>query len=161
MRDLREFIKRVEELGELRMIDGADWNLEIGALAYVAGRRENSPALLFDNIKDYPRGYRVLVNSYPADNRRIALALGFPLEASRLELVREVKAKLSEPLVPIPPVEVKDGPIMENVFFRNEVDLLKFPTPKWQLLDGGRYLGTGDNVIARDPDDCALEAHRP
>ncbi len=153
MKDLREFIKRVDESGELRVIEGADWDLEIGALAYVAARQEDSPALLFDNIKGYPPGYRVLVNSYPADNRRIAMTLGLPHESCKLDLVRRVRDRLNEPLVPIPPVEVKHGPILENAFFEKDVDLFKFPTPKWQLLDGGRYLGTGDNVIARDPED--------
>ena len=31
--DLRELIERFDEMGELARIDGADWNLEIGALS--------------------------------------------------------------------------------------------------------------------------------
>src|SRR5205085_812224 len=33
-----------------------------------------------------------------------------------------------------------------------DIDLWKFPTPKWHEQDGGRYLGTGVCVITRDPD---------
>ncbi len=153
MKDLREFIGKLEELGELRLIEGADWDLEIGAVTYLAAKGPNPPSLLFDKIKGYPPSYRVFVNSYPPDNRRIALTLGLSLEASKLEFVRKVRDKLNEPLLLVPPLQVKKGPIMENVYLGNDVDLFKFPTPKWQLLDGGRYLGTGDNIIARDPDE--------
>ncbi|MFC1870606.1 UbiD family decarboxylase domain-containing protein, partial [Chloroflexota bacterium] len=32
-------------------------------------------------------------------------------------------------------------------------DLFKFPTPKWNELDGGRYIGTGTIGITRDPEE--------
>ena len=41
------------------------------------------------------------------------------------------------------PRVVKDGPVMENVMRGDHVDVLKFPSPQWHPLDGGRYLGTG------------------
>ncbi|MFC1870279.1 UbiD family decarboxylase, partial [Chloroflexota bacterium] len=53
----------------------------------------------------------------------------------------------------IPPVEVTSGPVKENVLVGKDVDLLKFPTPKWHELDGGRYIGTGCMIILRDPDE--------
>jgi hypothetical protein len=31
--DLREWLDRVDNMGELQKVDGADWNLEIGAVA--------------------------------------------------------------------------------------------------------------------------------
>jgi UbiD family decarboxylase len=34
----------------------------------------------------------------------------------------------------------------------NDVNMLKFPTPKWHELDGGRYIGTGHTVIMKDPE---------
>ncbi|MFH0914813.1 MAG: UbiD family decarboxylase [Chloroflexota bacterium] len=64
-----------------------------------------------------------------------------------------MRDKLSEPLELVPPIEVKDGPLMENVHTGDEVDLFEFPTPKWLPGDGGRYIGTGDTVITRDPDE--------
>ena len=54
--DLRDWIHKVDELGELRRDDGADWNLEMGAITEVYARNEPYPAILFDKIKDYPEG---------------------------------------------------------------------------------------------------------
>jgi 4-hydroxy-3-polyprenylbenzoate decarboxylase len=33
-----------------------------------------------------------------------------------------------------------------------DVNLWKFPAPRWHELDGGRYIGTGAGVITRDPE---------
>ena len=43
--------------------------------------------------------------------------------------------------------------MFENVDRDGEVDLLKFPVPFLHERDGGRYLGTDDLVIMRDPED--------
>ena len=53
-KDVREWIRKVDELGELKVVKGADWNLEIGALSVLASKQENSPALLFDVSKTIP-----------------------------------------------------------------------------------------------------------
>ena len=69
-KDVREWIKKVDEMGELKIVEGADWNLEIGALSVLASKhKENSPALLFDRIKDYPAGYRILVGFFESLKR--------------------------------------------------------------------------------------------
>ena len=152
MKDLREFIEGVKKIGELRTIEGAKWDLEIGAITYLAAENADPPALLFDKIEGYPGGYRVFTIPFTTD-KRIALALGLPLESSRMELVKKMRDRWRESPSHLPPVEVKDGPIMENVHKGDEVDLFEFPTPKWQQLDPGRYIGTGDNVIVKDPDE--------
>ena len=36
-RDLRGWLEGVESFGELRVVEGADWNQEIGAVAEVGG----------------------------------------------------------------------------------------------------------------------------
>jgi 3-polyprenyl-4-hydroxybenzoate decarboxylase len=51
-RDLRGWIEEVDGFGELRIIEGAEWNQEIGAIAEVAARSETPPAVLFDKIKN-------------------------------------------------------------------------------------------------------------
>jgi UbiD family decarboxylase len=150
--DLRDFIDKAKGLGELRLIEGADWNLEIGMAACVAARAPSPPALLFDKIKDYPAGYRVLTMPYSND-RRIALTLGLPLEAGKLDLVRAIRDRMKEAFKPVPPQEVKDGPVLQNVMSGNEVDLYKFPVPHYLPRDGGRYLGLGDAVIVKDPEE--------
>ena len=50
-------------------IDGADWDLEIGGVADIVNERGSSPAVLFDSVKGYPKGYRVLVNSFGSTKR--------------------------------------------------------------------------------------------
>jgi 3-polyprenyl-4-hydroxybenzoate decarboxylase len=59
-RDLRDWLDGVESFGELRIVEGAHWNQEIGAVAEVAAHTEPPPAVLFDKIIDYPPGRRVL-----------------------------------------------------------------------------------------------------
>ncbi len=146
--DLRPFLDHLYQLKELQKVDGADWNLEIGAITELSDERKG-PALLFDRIKGYPQGYRV-VSNLTASPRRLAIAFGFPTDISNVELVRRVKDKFKD-MEPVPPVNVSDGPILENVFKGEDVDLLKFPAPMWHEHDGGRYLGTGDMVIMKDP----------
>ncbi|MBI4331769.1 MAG: UbiD family decarboxylase [Chloroflexi bacterium] len=148
--DLRAFISQLEALNELKVVEGADWNLEIGAITELSDER-NGPALLFDCIKDYPPGYRVTSN-LTATPRRLAAALGFPPDIANIELVRRMRDRFKE-LRPIPPTYVEHGSILEEVYREEEVNLLNFPFPKWHEYDGGRYPGTADMVIMRDPQD--------
>ncbi len=158
--DLREFIKQVEELGECRVIEGADWDLEIGHITELATSVPEPPLTLFDNIKGYPRGYRVASNVVGSP-KRISLFLGLPLDVTGVDQVKAFRDKLGG-FNPILPVEVSTGPIKENVHVGDEVDLYEFPTPKWHNLDGGRYIGTGSMVIVKDPDTgwVNLSTHR-
>ncbi|HEY2922710.1 MAG TPA: UbiD family decarboxylase, partial [Candidatus Binatia bacterium] len=50
-KDLREYLTAVDKLGELRVVNGADWDLELGAITEVAARATNPKVVLFDNIK--------------------------------------------------------------------------------------------------------------
>ncbi|MBI4333554.1 MAG: UbiD family decarboxylase [Chloroflexi bacterium] len=147
--DLQVFIDQLDRLGEVKRVDGADWDLEIGALTELSDERKG-PALLFDRIKGYPPGYR-LVSNLTGTPRRLAAAFGYPPDIPNIDLVRQIKDRFKD-LKPIDPVYVEKGPVTENVYGDGEVDLTKFPAPKWHELDGGRYLGTGDMVISRDPD---------
>ena len=52
----------------------------------------------------------------------------------------------------IPPVEVKTGPVKENIVRGSDVDLYQFPVPKWHFRDGGRYILTFAGVVTRDPE---------
>jgi len=152
VKDLREFVDKIRDLGELKLVEGANWDLEIGAVTFLAAQDPNPPALLFDRIEGYSPGYRVLSIPY-STYKRIALVLGLPSDSKRLDLVRKIRSKLSQPLKLIPPVEVKDAPVLQNVHTGTEVNLLEFPTPRWFSKDGGRYIGLGDNVIMKDPEE--------
>ena len=149
--DLRLWIEEAEKLGEVRHVEGADWVHEMGAVTELASQMDPMPAVLFDWIKGYPAGYRVVTNTL-ASVRRVALTFGMPTDLSNLEFVREWREKTST-FEPIRPVVVKDGPVLENVKEGKDVNLFEFPAPKWHEHDGGRYIGTGDMFLTRDPDE--------
>ncbi|MDP2743600.1 MAG: UbiD family decarboxylase, partial [Dehalococcoidia bacterium] len=151
--DLRAWLSKVEQAEGLKRLDGADWDLEMGCLTALNWAK-NGPALLFDKINGYQAGFRVLTCSLQT-MERIALTLGLPpghTQREYLPLMRESLARWEQNLGKYAPRVVKKGPVMENVMAGEEIDLFKFPVPKWHEKDGGRYLGTGDAVITRDPD---------
>ena len=67
--DLREFIEKCDEIGEFKVIEGADWDLEIGAIAQWQATIPDSPLILFDKIKGYKPGYRVCANMFRTTRR--------------------------------------------------------------------------------------------
>ncbi len=148
--DLRSFIDKLIRINDIQLIEGAHWDLEIGAITELTAEKKEHPALLFDNIPGYPKGYRVLTNAMTTV-RRTALALDLPIDMSPIEVLKFWKEK-SANFRPVPPVEVETGPIKKNVITGDDLDLFKFPAPKWHERDPGRYLGTADAVIMRDPD---------
>jgi 4-hydroxy-3-polyprenylbenzoate decarboxylase len=129
--DLREFISKAEEVGEIKRVDGADWNLEIGLITEIETSLPRIRLLLFDHIKGYEPGYRVAVNIFSSP-RRVAMTFGLPEDLTGMDLVHAMKRRLDEGVTPIPPVEVKTSPVMENVFTGNDVDIMKFPSPRWR-----------------------------
>lgn len=158
--DLRGWLTRVEQMGELEKVDGADWDLELGCLTAMNWKRKTSPALLFNKIKDYPAGFRVLTSSTTTPGR-VAMTLGLPRGLTGLPLLNAVSRRVLEwekKLKDFAPKTVKTGPAMENVMSGPGVDLFKFPVPRWHEEDGGRYIGTGDAVVTKDPDNGDVNA---
>lgn len=153
-RDLRAWLDDVKKLGELRVLRGAHWDIEIGVLAEHLMRGRNQPAVLFDDIVDHRPGYRLLVNDI-GSKERLALTLGLPAGLDENGIKTAWRRKRKE-LQLVPPKFVKDGPVMENVLRGGEIDMGKFPAPRWHEKDGGRYLGTGDAAITADPDGGAV-----
>src|SRR3954465_8385029 len=90
--DLRAWLAEVERLGELRHVRGADWNLELGAISELNVKKDAPPALLFDEIKGYPKGYRVLTcsTSSPA---RLSSILRLPVQKAHKGLVDALRGK--------------------------------------------------------------------
>jgi UbiD family decarboxylase len=150
--DLREFIARAENAGEIMRVKGADWNLEIGTLAeIVCHARPEPPALLFEDVPGYPKGMR-LISGATNSSKRLAITLGLPVPENALDVVRAYRDRMKIHR-PIPPKTVTNGPVLENVDRDKAVDLLKFPVPFLHERDGGRFIGTDDLVIMRDPDE--------
>jgi len=146
--DLRAYLAKLDEMGELTHVSEANSEEEIGGITELMTER-NGPSLLFDDVPGYPSGFRVAANLLTTV-RRTTTALGIgsePLE----EASERWRAKMAD-MKPVPAQEVASGPVMENVLEGDDIDLLKFPTPKWHENDGMRYIGTGVCVIQRDPD---------
>lgn len=154
MLDLRSFAGYAGQIGELKYINNLHWDKEVGSFTEMVYRAKpvNSPALMFDHIGQYPEGYRCLYGML-ASQRRFGLATGIDIASNktRMELLRAFRKKMSGNQ-PIAPRYVDSGPILENVLSGDDVDVLKFPAPIHHELDGGRYIGTADAVITRDPD---------
>jgi UbiD family decarboxylase len=150
-KDLREWIKVVEESGELARVKGANWEEEIGTITGLHQREMGGPALLFEDIPGVPEGFRVLSNSC-SSVRRVAQTLNMPLTYGPVDIIQHWRRFLKE-FKPIPPRVVTDGPVLENRMVGDEVDLTIFPSPVWHEDDGGRFIGTGGIVITKDPED--------
>ena len=106
-KDLRGYLDAVDRLGELRIVNGADWDLEVGAITEVAARAVNPKVVLFDNIKDYPKGFRVVTNPV-CSAPTTALAFGLDPKLTGLDIIRAWKEKLGSQK-PIRPVEVSSA----------------------------------------------------
>jgi UbiD family decarboxylase len=148
--DMRDFIARVDEAGDLRRLSGAQTQFEIGAITEVAAGRPNGPALLFDDIPGYAKGFRVFSNAATTPGRA-AIALGLDPKAAPLDILKGWMAR-RRALTPIKPVTVQTGPVLENSVSGDGVNVELFPAPVWHRKDGGPYIGSGALVIMRDPD---------
>jgi len=155
IQDLRQWLERVDDLGELiRVKEPVDVIEEMSAISYLVAKQNPSPAILFESPHGYERspiGSRLLWNILGPSLRRIALTLEEPPDTPTVALIRRVKDKLKQR---IPPREVpqSQAPIYENSVKGPAIALDQLPIPKHWPLDGGRYAGTADCVITRDPD---------
>jgi 4-hydroxy-3-polyprenylbenzoate decarboxylase len=150
---LRDWIEQVDRMGELLRINGAHWDKEMGSITQMLTERStaNAPAILFDEVPGYHKGFRTLYGQL-SSMKRIALTLGLPLEYERkVDLVKSYHERMQK-MTPIKPKFVDKGAVLKNVLEGDKVDVLKFPVPLHHELDKSRYIGTADCVITKDPD---------
>jgi UbiD family decarboxylase len=140
MMDLREFLKVLEEEHELQKIKlEVDPKHELGAICKIHNERPNSPALLFENVKDQKIP---VVGQLLASDRRVALALGLSQENVFNETVQRASN-------PIAPKLVSKGASQDIVLEGADVDLTKLPLCTNNPRDGGPYITAG-HVIIKD-----------
>ncbi|HEY3116786.1 MAG TPA: UbiD family decarboxylase [Chloroflexota bacterium] len=147
---LRDLIDEFDRQEEIRRIDGVDWNLELGAITEMLALRDG-PSLLFDHIKGYPEGFRVLSN-LTNNPRRVGMLFGLPKTAGGIEIVRTIRERFTEMNL-TDPVEVRSSGFDEESRSGSQVNMLDFPSPFWHEHDGGRYIGTACVVVTRDLED--------
>lgn len=153
--DLREYLAVLERHEQLRRVKATvDWNLEVGAII----RRSydlKAPAPLFENISGYTDHYRILgapmglSSLINAPYARLALALELPPDTHITQILETYIERKNQR---INPIVVSDGPCKEEIHLGDDIDLLEFPVPMIHHGDGGRYIGTWDTVVTKDPD---------
>lgn len=147
---LGEFIQAARANGDVKDVHGAALDVEVGCLSELSAELDG-PLLLFDRFEGFPEDFRVASNVYRHSCRRYALALGIPSDAHPVDLVQHLR-RLRARQVPVKPEEVADGPVLEYCLAGDDVDIRKFPAPRWHSKDGGYYIGTGDLVVIKDPE---------
>jgi UbiD family decarboxylase len=150
IRDLRDWIERLEERDLLRRITAkVDWNHEIGSICRaVFGKK--GPALLFENIKDHENTFcRKLFVGGLGTEERVKLCLGLTGDTKLRDAVDYLRKKIGGG---VKPVLLQSGPVQENVLMGDQVDLFQIPVPWWHHLDGGRFIDTFSGIITKDPE---------
>jgi 4-hydroxy-3-polyprenylbenzoate decarboxylase len=155
VQDQRDWLARVEAIGELVEVSApVDRDEEMSAISYLLAKQTPSPAILFEAAKGFESAalrVRHLWNVLGPSVRRIALTLEEPPDTPTVELIRRTKEKLKRRL---PPSEVSpaQAPVLQHTILGDAIDLTALPFPRHWPRDGGRYAGTADCVITRDPE---------
>ena len=155
-RDLREWLDLVEANDLLKHIASrVEPDEELAAITLLATRREDAPALLFEQLAGDRSQARILCNMLGASKERYALAAGIDPDLSIADMIAATRTVMTRR---IPPVRVakSDAPVNEIVLTGDQIDLTAFPVPKFWPGDGGRYIGTGDITLTSSPDDGRL-----
>ena len=137
-KDLREWITRIEEIGQLKRITAeVDWDLELSAITRQVTNQQG-PALLFENIKDHQNTacHKLFTNSL-GTRERVAIALGLPGETTYRGIVEFVKERLRGRIAP---VIVSSGPVKQNIVKGDAVNLYEFPSI---IIVGSTFPGYG------------------
>src|SRR5690349_1198849 len=117
IQDLREWLERVEKMGDLvRVKDPVSCEEEMSAIGYLVAKQKPSPAILFDNIKGYeksPFKARSLWNILGPSIPRIALTMEEHTDTPTVELISRVKNKLKNRMAP------REVPASQAGFFEN------------------------------------------
>src|SRR6201993_1911129 len=77
----------------------------------------------------------LILTNFLAHKTRERMVYGVSEDLTDLEAVRFWKNKLKE-VKPVEPLYVENGPVKQNVMVGDDVDLTKFPWPRWHQRDG-------------------------
>lgn len=150
--DLREWIALIEQRGLLKRIRvPVDTDEELSAITFMATRGNGAPALIFENLQNGERGMSVLANMLGASSTRYAIAMGIDDKLSLRDMIRETRKVMRRRIAP-KMIAKQNAPVNERLQTGADVDLTRFPAPKFWPGDGGRYIGTGDITLTRDPE---------
>lgn len=149
--NLREWLGQIEQRGELKRIKApVNPDEELGAVTLLATRQDHPPALLFESLQGDVSGSRILTNMLGASKERYALAVGLDPALSTAEMIEATRTLMTEPVKPAK-VAKHSAPVNEVVLTGNDIDLTKFPVPRFWPGDGGQFIGTGDITLTVSP----------
>ncbi|MBI2348919.1 MAG: UbiD family decarboxylase [Deltaproteobacteria bacterium] len=135
-RGLRDWLEQVDRLGELLRVSGVHWDREMGAMTQMLteSSKGKAPAILFDEVPGYPKGFRTLYGQF-SSMKRVALTLGLPLEyEKKVDIVKAYHERMQN-MALVKPRVVKKGPILDHVL---EGVITKDPDSDWYNLGAYR-----------------------
>lgn len=148
--DLREWLDKLEQerlLARVRV--EVDWDLEIGGIVQKVFDMQG-PALLFERIKDHQdTSCMKLFTASLGTYARLALAIGLRKDTPVREIIQVYMERMR---TLVKPITVPTGSVKENILSGDKIDLFQFPAPKWHDRDGGRFIGTCDGIVTKDPE---------
>ncbi len=158
MRNLRVYLRALEESGHLKAIKGeTDTNLEASALT-AQSYQEAGPVLQFQNLKAYPKEMSLVSGLFTGPGNlflekfkywsRICIAMGVDPMMTYDKFQATLLERVSHPIYP---VQLNSGPVKQVIQKGADVDLYSLPFPKLHEKDGGRY-GTLQTMIVGDLD---------
>lgn len=159
--DNRVFMDECEKEGMLITVKKeVDWNLEAAAIArrlaelglgraVAAG---GTPAVIFDKIRGFPKGFR-MASQMNSGIDRITKLFNYKgdFNKAKSDLQQVIRYALRNPVKPIR-INPKDAPCKQNKMVGDEVNLYKFPAPMIHDGDGGRYIVSWSVTVTKDPD---------
>jgi UbiD family decarboxylase len=150
MKSLRSYLERLDILIPnqlLRVKEAVDWQYEITSAINEMSKRDDNPALFFERVKDY--SMPLVINLFGhVDRINLALEGSSHQLGNRLDFYKEWNSLFNKE---VPPIYVDNGPIRDNRYVGNDVDLASLPIQKFYEQDAGRYITSG-LLVARDPD---------
>lgn len=154
--DLRTFLKELSLRKDLVQVHKeVSPDLEIAAIIRRVYEKQ-LPAPLFNNISESMMGARILgapagMTSMPGEEySRLALHFGLAAKSTPREIVATIRAAVKAS--PVEPDYCSTGPVKENIWLGDEVNLEHFPVPLLHEKDGGKYFGTYGFHVVQSPD---------
>lgn len=149
--DLRDWLALVERHGALKRIAApVKLQEELSAVTFMASRAEGAPALLFERPEGCAPGASVLANMLGSSSLRYALAMGIDPSLSIRDMIAATRRIMRRRRAPAT-IDKRAAPVNETVLRGDEIDMTRYPAPRFWPGDGGNYIGTGDIVFTRDP----------
>lgn len=138
--DFREFIDALRHNGELIAVDRAvDLNTDIGK-ALQKSASQSGPAIEFNNNgTQFP-----LIGGLYNSRKKTLLAF----QSDEANIINKIINGIEHP---IEPKFTNKAAAHEQVILEEDVDLSKFPVPKYSPSDGGNYITAGISV-SHDPE---------